>query len=293
MILALLGATASGKSGLAKELAKEFSLAIVNADPFQTYRGMELFTAAPNEEDKAEVRHLLYSIQTPDVAYDAPTYQRDARRTINELESEGMTPLFVGGSGLYMRAALYRYEFPVEVKKPDMKPYFEKSDGDLHRILEELDPKEAAKLHPNNRRRVLRAIEICLSTGSRKSDLIPEKNEPVPDAHFLWLKIPREEIYSRIDKRVDEMVENGLVDVLKGLVDEYGYDVPGFKAIGAKEMFPYLKGECSLEEAVASLKKATRNYVKRQETFFRHQFDATIVTNKEEAFDAVRKILSR
>ena len=173
MIVSLLGATASGKSALAIALAKRFPMSIVNADPFQTYRGMDILSAAPSEEEKKEAPHLLYGFQDPDVPYDIAAYQLDARKAIREVQAAGRFPLLVGGSGLYMRAATFTYELP------NMAPYSGLSDGDLHGVLEKLDPEEARKIHQNNRVRVLRAIELILSTGEKKSDLFAKKPEPI------------------------------------------------------------------------------------------------------------------
>ena len=293
MIVSLLGATASGKSALAIALAKRFPMSIVNADPFQTYRGMDILSAAPSEEEKKEVPHLLYGFQDPDVPYDIAAYQLDARKAIREVQAAGRVPLLVGGSGLYMRAATFTYELPKAKKAVDMTPYWELSDGDLHGVLEKLDPEEARKIHQNNRVRVLRAIELILSTGEKKSDLFAKKPEPIEPTLFLWLRLPRETIYERIDQRVDKMAASGLVEEVKSLVGRYGYEAPGLKAIGAKELFPYLKGELTLEECLLNLKKATRHYVKRQETFFLHQFPCVEVHNEDEAYERVCSFLSR
>ena len=293
MIVSLLGATASGKSALAIALAKRFPMSIVNADPFQTYRGMDILSAAPSEEEKKEVPHLLYGFQDPDVPYDIAAYQLDARKAIREVQAAGRVPLLVGGSGLYMRAATFTYELPKAKEAVDMTTYSELSDGDLHGVLEKLDPEEARKIHQNNRVRVLRAIELILSTGEKKSDLFAKKPEPIEPTLFLWLRLPRETIYERIDQRVDKMAASGLVEEVKSLVGRYGYEAPGLKAIGAKELFPYLKGELTLEECLLNLKKATRHYVKRQETFFLHQFPCVEVHNEDEAYERVCSFLSR
>lgn len=293
MIVSLLGATASGKSALAIALAKHFPMSIVNADPFQTYRGMDILSAAPGEEEKKEVPHLLYGFHDPDVAYDIAAYQLDARKAIREVQVAGRVPLLVGGSGLYMRAATFTYELPKAKEAVDMAPYSGLSDGDLHGVLEKLDPEEAQKIHQNNRVRVLRAIELILSTGEKKSDLFAKKPEPIEPTLFLWLRLPREIIYERIDRRVDKMAASGLVEEVRSLVGRYGYGAPGLKAIGAKELFPYLKGELTLEECLLNLKKATRHYVKRQETFFLHQFPYAEVHNEDEAYERVCSFLSR
>ena len=293
MIVSLLGATASGKSALALALAKRFDLVIVNADPFQTYRGMDILSAAPGKEEREEAPHLLYGFQEPDRPYDIAAYQNDARAAIKDVQKEGKVPLLVGGSGLYMRAATFNYSLPKEVNKTDMSRFSAYSDGDLHAVLAKLDPKEAAKIHPHNRVRAHRAIELILQTGKRKSDLFAEKPAVLERTLFLWLRLPREEIYRRIDERIASMVEAGLLAEVKGLVERYGYDAPGLRAIGAKELFPCLRGEKSFDECLQALRMATRHYVKRQETFFLHQFPCVEVHNESEAYERVSAFLSR
>lgn len=292
MIVALLGATASGKSSLAEQLADRFPFVIVNGDPFQAYRGMEILSASPTADEMARHECLLYSCREVSEPFDAPSYQKEAREAIGKVKAEGRIPLFVSGSGLYLRSALFDYEFPKEGASVDLAPYNALSNRDLHVKLEELDPYEASKIHENNRVRVLRAIEICLRTGKRKSDLLSGVRKPIEPTLFLWLKLPREEIYSRIDRRVEQMKRAGLVEEVRALVDKYGYDAPGLKAIGAKELFPYLRGERSLEESLEEIKKATRRYAKRQETFFAHQFNAVKITGLEDSIDAISSFLS-
>ncbi len=293
MIVALLGPTASGKSSLAEELAAEFPFVIVNADPFQTYRGMEILSSAPSKEDLAKADHRLYLFQDVDVPYDVVSYQADARREIAAVKALGKIPFFVGGSGLYLRSALFEYEFPKAVKKIDMSPYSALSDGDLHAKLSELDPVESKKIHPNNRVRVLRAIEIVLMTGKRKSDLFPSRPKPIEETLFLYLKPDRETTRRKIDERLDGMIEAGLVSEVDSLVRHYGYGAPGLKAIGAKELFPYFRGEKPLEECLLDIRTHTHQYVKRQETFFAHQFTTTKISSKEEAEDAIKAFLSK
>lgn len=286
-VVVIGGATGTGKSELAVALAKKINGEIVNADAFQVYEGLKIATAAPSEEMKKEVPHHLYAFVPLTEAYDISKYQKDCREKIKEIISRGKTPILVGGSGLYIRSALYDYDLSVDTSNVDMRPYESKNNLELHGFLKELDPKEAEKIPYQNRRRVLRSIAICLALGSSKSEFLAKQNhESIYPTLYLLLKKDRESLYEAVNKRVEKMFEMGLLEETLPLIEKYGRDAMAFKAIGVKELFPYLDGEKTLEEAKEDIKKDTRNYIKRQDTFFAHQFKCKEIHTLEEAIEA-------
>lgn len=288
MILVLSGATASGKSKLALELAKAIDGEIVNADAFQVYKGIEIATAAPKEEEKKSVPHHLYGYLSVDEEYSIARYQTDARRIITDILKRKKTPILVGGSGLYIRSALYDYDLSVDTSDVDMTKYLALDDIALHKVLEQLDPEEANKIHPNNRRRVYRDIEICLALGKSKTEFLKEqKHEPIYPTKFFILKKSRDSLYEISSLRVDKMFEDGLLEQIVPMIEKYGENAPAFKAIGIKEIFPYLHHEKSLEEAKEDIKKNTKHYIKRQETFFAYQFPSIYVSSLEDIIENI------
>lgn len=289
MIIVLTGATGTGKSELAISLAKTLNGEIVNADAFQAYEELKIATAAPSDEMKKEVPHHLYSYIPLTSGYDIHVYQKDARNVVNNLKNAGKTPIFVGGSGLYIRAALYDYDLSLDTSNVDLSKYDSWTNEELHEELKKLDPQESEKIPYQNRVRVLRAIAICLASGTSKSELLSKQShEPIEKTLFFVLKKDREELYSRIDKRVEKMVEMGIEEEVTTLIKRYGENAPAFRAIGVKEFIPYLKGECALEETIEAIKLDTRHYVKRQETFFRHQFPVHEVSSLEEILEVIK-----
>lgn len=282
MIIVLTGPTGSGKTKVAIELAKALGGVILNGDAFQVYKELNIATAKPTPEEFMQAPHYLFDFIPLTEAYNVHDYQLDLRGCIAELEKKNVPMIIAGGTGLYIRAGLYDYEF-AEDKPVDLSEYESKTNEDLHRSLEKIDPKSAAMIHPNNRVRLLRAIEIYLQTGKAKSEIeSTQKHAPIYDVKFFGLQTERAPLYERVNARVDEMFASGLLEETKPLVEHYGRDCAAFKAIGVKELFPYFDGLITLDEAIVTIKKNTRNYVKRQETFFRHQFDIQWVSSSEE-----------
>jgi tRNA dimethylallyltransferase len=288
MILVLTGATGTGKSELAIALAKEKNGEIINADAFQVYQELTIATAAPTEAMKAEVPHHLYGYIPLTEGYDIARYQADCRACLKEVLSRGKTPILVGGSGLYIRSALYDYDLSLDTSKVDLTPYEALSDEELHQKLEELDPTEASKIHFHNRRRVLRSLTICLASGTSKTSLLAKQNhQPIDPTTFFALTKERDQLYPLVEERVETMFKKGLLEETLPLIEKYGRNAPAFKAIGVKELFPYLDKQASLEETKALIKENTRHYIKRQETFFRHQFPVIDVNSYEEIIKAL------
>lgn len=279
MIIVLTGPTGTGKSELAIRLAKEIGGVIVNADAFQVYEELSIATAKPTPEMMMEVPHFLFDFVPLTSSYSVAEYQQDLRSAIATI---GERPIILaGGTGLYIRAGLFDYEFPEE-EEVDLRQYEAMDEESLYQAAMRLDEAEALSIHPNNRVRLLRLIKMALS-GKKKSDIkSSQEHKPIFDCRFYGLQIDRDENYSRVDERVDRMFAMGLVDEVSSLVGKYGRTPSAFKAIGVKELFPYFDGQISLQQAKDEIKKNTRHYVKRQLTFFRHQFDLTWVEGMDD-----------
>ena len=290
MIIVLTGATGSGKSKLAINLAKEINGEIVNADAFQVYKDILIATASPQDNEKQLVPHHLYNFVPLNEEYNISLYQKDARKVIEDIFSRKKTPILVGGSGLYIRSALFDYNFNVDTSKIDLSKFEDMDNITLHKYLENLDINEANKIHPNNRRRVLRSIALCLALDRSKTDFINEQNhEPIYTTKFFTLYLNREKLYPLVNERVEKMFGDGLLEQTVPLIEKYGRNSSAFKAIGIKELFSYLDGLISLEEAKEEIKKNTRHYIRRQETFFNHQFKSENVSSLDDILFSLGK----
>ena len=278
-----------GKSETALEVAKVFDAEIVNGDAFQCYKQMNIGVAKPPVEYFQIIPHHLFSFVDLNREYSIADYQKDLRKTVDEILSRNKNVIIVGGSGLYIRSALYDYEFS-EQPKVDLSKYEKMSNEELHAELDRIDSKQAEIIHMNNRKRVLRSIEIYLGQGKTKSEVIDsQQHKLVYDAKFFVRNMDRKELYSLIDKRVDKMVELGLFDEVKELLNKYGDNLKSLQAIGYKELIPVIKGEYNLEKGIELVKKNSRNYAKRQVTFIKHQFPVTFYENTADLLGILRK----
>lgn len=276
-LVALVGATASGKSAAAVELARKMGGEIISCDSMQVYRGMDIGTAKPTLAERRGIPHHLIDIAEPETPYSVASYVADATRAIDEICARGKLPVLCGGTGLYLDRLLFG-GLPAETAtdealRAELLAFAAEHGADaLHAELAKIDPESAAAIHQNNVRRVARAIEIYRLTGEKKSewDKKSKTGESRYAATVLLLSRPREELYRRIDARVDQMIASGLADEAEGL-DRRGVfqtNSTAAQAIGYKEILPYLHGECTLAEAAEALKTATRRYAKRQLTWF-------------------------
>ena len=278
-----------GKSETALEVAKAFDAEVVNGDAFQCYKEMEIGVAKPPKEYFSIVPHHLFSFVDVDCDYTIADYQNDLRKTVDEILSRGKNVVIVGGSGLYIRSALYDYEFN---KDPDvdMSKYEQMTNEELHKELEKIDPEQAKIIHMNNRKRVLRAIEIYLGQGKTKTELIEsQEHKLIYDAKFFVRNMDRKVLYSLINKRVDKMIEQGLLDEVKTIYEKHGECSKALQAIGYKELIPVLKDEYSLDRGIELVKKNSRNYAKRQVTYIKHQFPVIFYENTEDLLGILRK----
>lgn len=268
MIICIVGPTASGKSDLALKIADFYEAKIVNFDAFQIYKEMNIGTAKPSKEELESGKYFLYDMIDINENFDVSKYQKLGREFINNHKNENL--IFVGGTGLYLKALLYDYKF--EKEEPMPSDYLsDQTNEELFNKLSLIDKEDAIKIGKNNRKRLMRALYIFKIHGKTKSDLNSNGKEKLlyDDVYFIGLDIPREALYEKINKRVDEMISFGLEKEATDLFLEYGNDKRALQAIGYKE---FNNNELSLEEKIDLIKKNTRNYAKRQMTFFKHQF---------------------
>lgn len=274
-LIAIVGPTATGKSALALALAERLGGEIISADAFQVYRGLDIGTAKPTPEERARVPHHLIDFRDPREGYSAGEYARDARAAIGEVLRRGRPAIVVGGSGLYVRAALDGI-VAEPLRDPLLRGRLEEEWDALggERMLErlrEVDPATARKLAPRQRDRILRALEMSILAGRPASEVRRHAPHlPALPALYLGLTAPRGELYARIEARVDAFFAAGLVDEVAGLL-EAGVppEAPGMRAIGYRQVVGYLAGRYPLAEAVRLTKRDTRRYAKRQETWWR------------------------
>lgn len=272
MIYVITGPTNTGKDRIAIELAKRLGGEIINADAFHVYRQLKIGTNKPREEDFQGVKHHLFEIVGVDENYSIARYQKEARTIIDELLAKNIPIIMLGGSGLYIKAALYDYHFQEE-PAVDMSPYEKLDNLSLHNALKTVDERAAMAIHFNNRRRVLRALQIYRAQGNKKSDIPINKDcDPIYETLFFGINFDRADLYLRIVYRVERMIAEGLFAEVKALIDEYGPHRQALLAIGYKESIAYLQGKMTKEEAIDAIIINTRHYAKRQITFVRHQF---------------------
>ena len=279
-LIAIVGPTAVGKTALSIQLAEEFRGEIVSADSRQVYRGMNIGTAKPTPEEQRRVPHHLLDLVNPGESFTLARYQQLAYATIAQIHERGHVPLLVGGSGLYVRAILEGLSIPRVAPDPARREELEREESAmLYARLQQLDPIAATRIDPRNKRRVIRAIEVSEAAGRPISELQTHR-APNYRVLRLGLTLPREELYRRINDRVDQMIAAGLVDEVRGLMAQgYGLETPAMSGLGYRQIASYVRGEATLEEAVRLLKRDTRRFVHHQYSWFRlddiriHWFD--------------------
>lgn len=264
-VIVICGPTAVGKTKLSVELAKKLDGEIINADSTQVFKMMDIGTAKVTEEEKENIPHHLFDIKNPDEEYTVFDYQSDCRYWIDDILNRGKTPILVGGTGLYIKAALYDYKFEEENQKFSFE---DKSDEELYRELKNVDPN--TEIHPNNRKRIERALSYYYEHGVPISS--HEKSTRILyDTIFLGLTTDRDILYERINKRTYQMIEEGLLEEAKKIYDLKYRSKAILTPICYKELFPYFEGNCSLEESIELIQQRCRRYAKRQYTWFNHQ----------------------
>lgn len=270
----ITGPTASGKTALSVRLAKEFGGEIVSADSMQIYRGIHIASAAPDEEEKCGVPHHMLEFLEPESEFSVADYTKAARKIIKYINSRGRLPIVVGGTGLYINALADNTVFITEKADVTLRDRLEKrfdsiGGAAMLKELEAIDPVSAAKLHPNDRKRIVRALEVYSLTGETKTrqNELSKTGEKIINPLFIGITYKdRQRLYDRINLRVDKMLENGLLNEAEAALNRSGGGA--FQAIGHKELAGYINGECTLDEAAKRLKMQTRRYAKRQLTWF-------------------------
>ena len=289
-VVAVGGPTASGKTALSVALARAFDGEIINADSMQIYKNLDVGTAKPSEEERQGIPHYLLDFLSPETPYSVADFTAAADPLIRDITARGRLPLVVGGTGLYITSLLSGMAFAPEKTDPAIRARLQaRADTEggaaLYAELQRIDPNYAAQVHPNNLPRVIRALELFEATGRRMSDQRREARPAEAPYHALCLCLTcrdRAVLYSRIDRRVDEMVENGVLDEARQVYDHRDAYRTAAQAIGYKEFFPYFEDTANLTECTERLKQATRNYAKRQLTWFRRQNDAVWLYLDEE-----------
>ena len=275
-LVAVVGPTASGKTSLAVELAERLDGEVVSADSMQIYKGMDIATAKPTKEEMRQIPHHMISIIAPDVPFSVADYVKRASDIIRSISERGKLPILAGGTGLYINSLVDNVSFAEikgneQIRNELLERAEQEGTGVLLKELASFDPETAEKLHPNNKSRIIRAIEVYRVSGITMSEYVKcSKLIPSPyKAAMIGLSYrDRQVLYNRINRRVDAMIESGLIEETKRFFENDGH-VTSAQAIGYKELYPYIIGESSLEESVEKLKRETRRYAKRQLTWFR------------------------
>ena len=281
-VIVITGPTAVGKTKLSIEIAKRLQTDIINGDAYQIYQKMNIGTAKPTDDEKQGVTHHYMDFLDSSKTYSIAEFQKGVRECIDALTSKNKVPLIVGGSGLYIDSVIKNYQFLEEKRSNEQSKYDSLTNEELHQVLANLDPDKASEIHPNNRKRVLRAIELISSNVDNTSR--SKKNELVYDALIIFLNDNRESLYDRINKRVDKMLADGLIEEVKN-IGINNYSMTSKVAIGYKEVIQYLNNEIDYNEMVELIKKNSRHYAKRQFTWFKNQDNCQVVNINLEDFN--------
>lgn len=298
-VIVIVGPTASGKTAISIELAKKINGEIVSADSMQIYKKMDIGTAKPTEEEKENIKHYMIDIIEPNEAFNVAKYKEMAQKAIDEIISKGKTPIVIGGTGLYINTLINGIEFKEIETDKTYREQLEKEAKEngidiVYKKLQEIDPEAAKNIDKNNIRRVIRALEIYKLTGKTKTQLDKESIKEVQyDYKIFGMLWEREELYDRINKRIDIMIENGLIDEVKELTQKYKISNTAMQGIGYKEVIEYLENKISIEDMKEKLKMETRRYAKRQITWFKKDKRITWISpkNKEECVNQIIKLI--
>lgn len=296
--LLLLGQTATGKTKLSIELAKELNSEIISADSMQVYRGMDIGTAKPTIEERQGIPHHLIDIRNPDEDWTVSDFIEEVSRISGDMAIRKRFPVIVGGTGLYLWSLLEGFKFPIVPADKTVRQELENSPTSaLYSQLSTIDPISATKIHANDRKRIIRAIEVFKLTGKPISTVQSNRltSQPANTSTIIGLQIPREELYTRINNRVDNMIEKGLVEEVKSLLAKYPKDLKAFQALGYKEVINYLDGKWNKDQMIEELKKRTRNFAKRQMTWFKRFQNVNWIDSGTDSFTVgtVKRILSQ
>ena len=297
-VLVICGATASGKTSLSVQCAKQFNGEIISADSMLVYQKMNIGTAKPTLEERAGVPHHLIDVVSPKESFSVSDYEKTALPIIERILTEGKTPIICGGTGFYVNSILYKRQFGNVGANQEIRDRYERIAEEMgkeyvHAILREKDPETAKRLHFNDLKRVIRALEIYEATGKAKS-LQDDTLTPRFDFVSVSIEYPRETLYSRINLRVEQMFKQGLIDEVKGLLaDGVTEDMQSMQGIGYKEVAEGLRIGATESEIKELIKKNTRNYAKRQQTFFKRMENHTYLTPDGNHLAVVEDLLNK
>lgn len=275
-VIVICGPTASGKTSLSIELAKKINGEIVSADSMQIYKDMDIGTAKPTKEEMQGIKHYLLDFVSPEDRYSVAQYKQDAKTAIKEIIAKGKIPIIVGGTGLYIDSLIYEIEYnDVKIdenyRKKLEKIAEEQGLKELYKKALQIDPVAMEKISPNDKKRIMRVLEIYKSTGKTKTEqeLESRKNPVEYDYRIFAINWDRETLYQRINKRVDIMIEQGLIDEVKSILEKYDKFPTAMQGLGYKEVVDYINGIYTKNEMIEKIKMETRRYAKRQLTWFR------------------------
>ncbi|MBN2057959.1 MAG: tRNA (adenosine(37)-N6)-dimethylallyltransferase MiaA [Candidatus Saganbacteria bacterium] len=273
--LVILGPTAVGKSALAVKLAQELNGEIISADSMQVYRGMDIGTAKPSKEEQQGILHHLIDIKAPDEPWTVSDFVEQAHELIPEIASQGKKAIVAGGTGLYLWTLINGFSFPIAPADKEVRKKLEKLPAPaLYFQLSTIDPIAAQKIHANDKKRIIRALEVFELTGKCISEFQQRRRKETgsssADYLLIGLNLEREKLYERIEQRIDQMIARGLINEVKGLLSKgFSKDLPSFQALGYKEVVEFLEGRWNKEQMIEELKKRTRNFARRQITWFK------------------------
>lgn len=297
-VIVICGPTASGKTKLSIELAKKINGEIVSCDSMQIYKDMSIGTAKPTEEEMQNIKHYLIDCISPEIRYSVADYKKQAMEYIKEISEKGKVPIIVGGTGLYVESLIYNIEYneiKTDLKYREELEKVAQEEG-LEKLYEKalkIDEKATKKISNNDKKRIFRILEIYHTTGKTKTKLEEESRKNKPEYEFLLfgLTMDREKLYERINLRVDNMMQDGLVQEVKELLNKYEELPTAIQGLGYKEVVEYLKGDTSKEEMIEKIKLETRRYAKRQLTWFRKYNNLTWLNAQNDLQDNIRIIL--
>ena len=298
IVIVICGPTASGKTALSIELAKKIEGEIVSADSMQIYKDMNIGSAKVTPEEMEGIKHYLIDFVSPDERYSVANYKQDAKKAIEKIISKGKTPIVVGGTGLYVDSLIYEIEYnDIEIDEEyrrKLETIKEKEGLDiLYKKALEIDPKAMEKISSNDSKRIMRVLEIYHSTGKTKTQQeFESRTKEIPyDYRVFAINMNREKLYDRINKRVDIMLEKGLVNEVKNLLKKYNNFPTAMQGLGYKEVKDYLEGNLSYEEMINKIKQESRHYAKRQLTWFRKNENTIWIDGLNDTNDNINTIL--
>lgn len=301
-VLVLAGPTAVGKSALALNVARILNTDIISADSAQIYSMLDIGTAKPSLKEQKQTRHHLINMVNPDENYSVADYQRDAKAIIRDIRCSGKIPFMVGGTGLYIRAVIEGYAFGSKGADQNLRDEYAKVAEEqglaaLYCRLKSIDAEAASKIHPHDRKRIIRALEVYSLEGEPISEQVKKTagSESGYDAILFGLYMERQQLYKRIEERVDRMMKDGFLQEVEKLYKQgFHKNDPGMQVLGYRQLYAYITGDCSLDDAVSEIKKQTRNLAKRQLTWFRREREIEwLKTSDQQSIQSLSEIICK